>query len=91
VVLELGENEEAKTAISLESFMEKVYSDACLDSGCDLWIALFEGALGDHVKEGRERFAVFADKGELKMLLSFFCGMEEGESARSEEKCKTKK
>ena len=78
MVLECASSEEEREAIPLAEYLAKVQEESALFAeGKEFLIAVSEGALGDHVKEGRELFAVYADKSELKLLLSSLCEMEE--------------
>jgi hypothetical protein len=88
MVLPSGEEEE-KRAVSLDEFMETLLAGHGLEETTDLWTVVSEGALGDHVKEGRELFAVYADQSELKLLLTAFCERQENPLAEEQETVKS--
>lgn len=83
MVLPLGEENEVKEAVPLAAFLKGVYEKAAFKEGTEVWIVLSEGALGDHAKEGRDLFAMYADKGDLKTLLSLFCERQGASDASS--------
>lgn len=88
MVFPSGEEEE-KRAVSLDEFMETLLAGHGLEETADLWTVVSEGALGDHVKEGRELFAVYADQSELKLLLAAFCECPENPLAEEQETVKS--